>query len=408
MKSPSLGWTWSVIGAVVITLLIGTEIFLIASMGSGSDLSSNGKEWKGASKFSVELEKRHYDVVSLLTTPSLLYEEEDADDTLFISLGPERAYTLTELHAIDKFESRGGKILLADDTGIGNSLSTRFEVNFIKGQLYDQNFIFNPDLVKFNVGTPFFNGFILMNRPASLTFTSGRALIASTSSAWVDRNGNGINDNITTNIGEAQGIRYLSVISDPDFRTEDTGTALFISDPSLFMNGMIEMEGNLEFAISLVEYLLPEGGKVVFDDSVHSPSGSDGVVQGGLRGIAFLTSDVNLKIVVGSIAVLSMLAIGYLYESPRKPHHDTILSRTGVAELIEPELLQTDLDELKKAVLERVRLSNGMAIEDMGKLSWDELKLLLDNKELYKFIRKGKYHGGTEKLLLEVMEWQGK
>jgi hypothetical protein len=408
LKPPEFSKIWGVFLVILFSLLIGSEIYLLASMGEDNILSSSEKGWTGASDFVRELERRGYDVVPLLTTPSLIHEEESPLSTLFVSLGPEREYSLSEIHAIKKFHDRGGKILLADDSGNSNELASRFDVNFVKGQLYDQNFVSNPDLVKFKVSVPFFDGFILMNKPASLTFSSGQALIASSTSAWVDRNGNGINDNVTTNQGEAQGIRYLAVISDPDFDAMASGTCVMISDPSLFMNGMIDREDNLALALTLVELMLPDGGKIVFDDSVHSSDGGIGVMQKGLLGIAFLTTDVNFKIVIGSIAVLAMFAVGYVYESPKRPRHETILERTGVAELVEPDLLESDLDELKKAVLDRIRVSHDMSVEDFSNLTWDQIGEISGNDEIIHFIKKGKFKGGVEGLLLEVLEWERK
>lgn len=397
---------WSVIALISILLLGLSGIFSLIISDNEAELSTKDSSWTGSSDMKDAIEKEGFDVYSLRSSPALLYEENDPEGTIFITLGPGRVYSLTEQHAINKFISRGGKMILADDSE--NQLSKRFDIDIVDGQLYDQNFVSNPDLVKFNVGTEFFDGFILMNKPASLTFSSGQALIASTTSAWVDRNGNGINDNVTTNQGEAQGIRYLCAITDPDFLDQEKGTAVVISDPSMFMNGMIEMENNLEFALAMIDYLLPEGGKVIFDDSVHMTSGADGIYQRGLMGIARVTTDVNIKIVLGSLAVLAMLAVGYIYESPGKPRHEVILDRTGVAELIEPELLEDDLDELKKAVLERIRTQSGLSVEDMADLSWDELREAIGNEQMYRFVRTGKFKGGIEKLLLEVMEWERK
>ena len=399
-------WKWTFL--LMFLLFISTEIYVVTSMEDEGELSSLENGWAGASAFSDELSRRGFDVRSLLTTPSLLHEEEDPGNTLLISLGPQREYSLSELHALRKFHSRGGRILMADDSGNGNGLASRFEVNFVRGQLYDQNFVSSPDLVKFDVNQDFFDGTVLMNRPASLSFSSGQALIASTTSAWVDRNGNGINDNISTNQGEAPGIRYLAVISDPDFTEHGSGAAVFIADPSLFMNGMIELEGNMEFAVSLVEHLLPRGGKVIFDDSVHRSPDASGIVQRSLRGLAFATTDVNLKIVSGAMAVLALLSAAYLYEPPGKPGHDCILNRTGVAELVEPELLEGDLAELRKAVLDRIRVSYGMSVDDFSALSWNELEELVGSPGIYRFLRKGKYRGGVEELLLEVMAWERK
>jgi hypothetical protein len=161
-------------------------------------------------------------------------------------------------------------------------------------------------------------------------------------------------------------------------------------------------------AVSFVELMLPEGGRVVFDDSVHSTEGGTGIVQKAMIGFAFLTTDVNLKIVAGSIAVLAMFAVGYMYESPKRPKHETILERTGVAELVEPDLLESDLDELKKVVLDRIRVSRGLSVEDFSNLSWDQIAVLAGNEEIVHFIRKGRFKGGVEGLLLEVLEWERK
>ncbi|MFW3145982.1 MAG: DUF4350 domain-containing protein [Thermoplasmatota archaeon] len=392
----------------VVALLAGSEVLSFFMVRESSDLSVLDEGERGASSLKGSLEG-DFDTEVLLTTPALLFEEEEPSRTLLVSLGPQRSYSLTEDHSLRKFLQRGGRILMADDGSFLNSFSKDLGVNFIRGQLYDENFIDNPNFLKIdNVDLPFFSGFLLLNKPTALVFSEGQGLVRTSPSSWVDTNGNGIMDNISGAQSEIPGARYVASITDPGFRETGKGTAVFISDPSMFMNWMVVKEDNLEFFRSLVSYLLPRGGKVIFDESIHDTKGAHLPYQRGMRLPALLTTDINMKIVVGTLAGLTLFGVAYVHEPPRPKKHFSLLDRTGVAEIVDPSLEKSDLPEMRKVLLDRVRVAHGMSRDAFSKMDWDRLKELIGNEKLFQFARTGKMPKDADliSLLLEVNAWE--
>ncbi len=401
--------------ALSLSVMVAVALFILTALAAPliivetrSTLSTSEEGWMGASEFLSIAKTTGARVMVLTTTPTLLLEDEDPDKVLFISLGPQRRYTLTETLALKKFTERGGRLLVADDEGMTSGVAEDHGVSYAKGQLYDQDFVGDVNHLKFDVSTSFFDGFVLMNRPASLFFTSGVALIASSSSAWVDQNGNGLNDNLSSGSPEAQGVRYLCVLTDPDLAQTGGGGAVFLSDPSMFMNGMLGSEGNGQFAKALIEFLLPDGGMMVIDDSVHDPPLPSSPVRKAVYGVAMFTTDINMKIVVGTLVTVALLSIAYLYNPLERPEHVCLLDRSGVAELAEPELAPEDLNEARKVFLDRVRLFHGLSVEAFSRASWEELDELIGDKELSAFARSGRYEGTMEGIVEEVGRWQRK
>lgn len=401
---------WIITALSVLLLLVASEFIAIILIPGSNDLSVENDGLEG---LSIVYDSIPDDITktALLTSPTLLLEEADPSDTLFISIGPQREYSLTEIHAIEKFYSRGGKLLIADDTEHINPLSGRFEVTIIHGQLYDETFQDHPDLVKIDdVQLDFFTGFLLLNKPSSLIFTAGQGLVRTSSSSWVDRNGNGVMDNLTSSQGEAPGPRYIATMTDPNFQVSRSGNGVILSDPSMFMNRMIGEADNLDFFIALVNLLLPDGGKVIFDESVHSTPGPKGVVQRAARAPVYLVTDINLKIVVGTMVAISLFALAYIHDPPGKHQHVTILDRTGVAEIVDPGINKGDQVELRKIVMDRVRVHNGMSTEAFSTLSWEKIEKMIGNDILYKFARYDELPKGMDlnNILVEVSTWERK
>ncbi|MBN1540282.1 MAG: hypothetical protein JW939_09075 [Candidatus Thermoplasmatota archaeon] len=406
MKGETFRRIWMFIFIGVLCILVATEGISVLTRDFG-DLSVENEGEKGLSTAFGSIGGEHKASV-ILTSPSLLLEEEDPPTTLFISIGPQREYTTTEVHTLMKFYNRGGKLLLADDTGRINILSRRFDITITPGQLYDETFEGHPDLVKIDdVELDFFTGFLVLNRPSSLIFSSGQGAIRSSPASWVDRNGNGVMDNLTSSQGEAPGPRYIAAMTDPDFASLGSGNVVVLSDPSLFMNGMIGRGDNLELFRALVSFLLPDGGRVVFDESVHSTAGLIGLLQRGSSLPLILLTDVNLKIVVGTMVTITLFALAYIQEPPEVQKHVSVLDRTGVAEIVDPGLSASDMTEIRKVFLDRVRLSYGMSSEAFSGLSWNELEEMIDSDELFELVRNGnlKKKMDLNNLIVEVSTW---
>ncbi|MFO8099685.1 MAG: DUF4350 domain-containing protein [Salinibacter sp.] len=324
-------------------------------------------------------------------------------------MGPQRGYSPTEVHIIKKFINRGGRVLVADDRGFMKKLASELGVTLVGGQLYDENFEGTPDLVRVDdVRIGDFNGIVLLNRPTSLLFTEGQGFIRTSESSWVDRNENGIMDNQTTSQGESPGPRYVGVVTDPNFEEKGSGTAAFLSDPSMFMNWMIGEEKNLELFKALIDHLLPEGGEVIFDEGVRDVEGGNFLLQRSLRLPVILSSDINMKIVLGTIAAISLFALIYMHDPPAVRKHSSILDRTGVAEIVDPSIYDSDMPEIRKVLLDKVRISLGMSRDEFSSLSWEEIEKTVEDDMLYNLARRGKLPENMDltTVLVEVNDWE--
>ena len=408
MRKPSGKTIYISLVLTILILIVISEILVITGALTGTTPSSYEDEWYGYSGSVRLLEDNGYEVSRMITSASLLMEEEEPENTILLTLGPERPYSLTEIMSVRKFYSRGGKGILADDTGNMNTLLRYYDVNIVTGQVYDEIYLKSPDFPKVDVTSlDFFTGTIVMNKPASLNSKSGRVILNTTSSGWVDRNGNGIRDVDNDTVDETNGLKRLGLITDPSSEDEG-GNFVILSDPSLFSNGMLQAGDNEEFLLSLVEYLLPDGGKVIVDESIHFIDGTEGLVQSSTKGVVLLTTDVNLKIVSASLITIIVLSSLYIFDPPKRHRHVDFLDRTGLAELMDSGIGQEDIPELKSIFLDRVRQANGLSTEQFSQLSWHELEEMIDNRLLFEFIRykRSLSKDRLEKVLLEVLSWK--
>jgi len=82
-----------------------------------------------------------YKVRGITTSPILLLGDMiDPENTLYIAIGIEKAYSPDEISAINKCLARGGHAIIADDFGEVNYLSRAYGVTFYGGQFSDENF----------------------------------------------------------------------------------------------------------------------------------------------------------------------------------------------------------------------------------------------------------------------------
>ena len=109
-----------------------------------SQLSAWDGDWNDISRFANDMRAEGYATQALLSSPMALDELNSVqrNATVLLILGVERAYTEPEAKAIREFVRQGGRVLLADDFGHGNSaVSGLYSVgaSFFGQQLYDMN-----------------------------------------------------------------------------------------------------------------------------------------------------------------------------------------------------------------------------------------------------------------------------
>jgi hypothetical protein len=158
---------------------------------------------------------------------------------------PYLSYAPAELELLNRFISSGGRLVLADDYGHGNQvleylgLGARFTGQALLDPLVNYKNKYLPRIVNFQTDP-------LTSHTVNLVFNHGASLIGvdaadiiaqSSPFSFLDYNNNGLWDDT-----EPRG--SLPVISRHNL---GNGQVILIADPSLFINGMDEIEDNAQF-----------------------------------------------------------------------------------------------------------------------------------------------------------------
>ena len=184
------------------------------------------------------------------------------EKTTILILGPEKPFTAQEAQTIKELLEKGATILVADDFGQANTLLEQLEIpcKFTQKMLIDPVFYYkNPKLPKiFHIKNTTWTKNIeelTLNYATTLNITGQEIKVLATSSeySYLDINMNNQWDPeepkgkqpilAQTNIGE--------------------GNLLLLSDPSIFINSMINKSNNIQLLKNIVE------GKTVYLDLSH-------------------------------------------------------------------------------------------------------------------------------------------
>jgi len=414
-----------------VMLILGIILMLIALMyvfafevarNRPSQLSAYSDDWDDISDLRRLLEDKGYETQSIFTSPTMLSEVEDPEKTLFISMGVELNYTYTENYMIRQFVEKGGNMLMADDFGYGSETMKRFGSRFYMGdgsdrtpaRLFDQNYDMELgyDFINVTVRWDYFQGTVLFNKPTAFESWMGRAIGTSSPSSFMDINANMIKDP-----GEPLGIYSqfpVMVETNADFDSAIEGSAVFISDSSLFINEMLDQADNQRFAEDLVTYLLGDPDRdddllILFDESRHfSDSPMDNARGMAYRALIMSTTDFNWKILTGVIVVLSfMIAVVYV-DNPTQMHHTFNLNFTKLENLRDPYVTAEDAERIRVMFLERVRLSHGLSLDEFRGLDTGELADLIRDDELIEFALDWEREWGgvdLERVLIKIQRW---
>jgi hypothetical protein len=258
---------------VAIALLIISMTAPVAS--SSADFSIFNSGWNGTSDLAVLTYQtgKFAPAFQVHTTGTDVTVEQSDLATLdldpvtdaLVIIGPTKTFSSAEGEHIREFVRLGGKLLLADDFGTGNSLlegmnaTSRFTGNLVVDLAYEKQpefsvlFDFQPGPLTKNVST------LLLNYPSCLAINASRAAVFASSSiaSWQDTNGNRLQE-----WGEPRG-PFPIVASEP----MGFGSILLISDPSLLINGMRDKMDDAVFGNNVIEYICGARTKVYFDES---------------------------------------------------------------------------------------------------------------------------------------------
>jgi len=239
----------------------------------------------GCSELALELENHGYQISPLISSLSVI--NGIPGNHVLCIIGPTHYFSIVEISALIDFFGNGGSMLLVDDFGSANTLldglalylsasgwPTRMEnlmsvsaIRFTRGLLLDASNNDNgrpllPVINSFNDGGRIFSSghHVVMNYATSIEAPGGTALASSSTNSWI------VAGDVVNHIqhgGDPSYIAYNASRGDQpgplpimvEMRVGSNGTLMLLSDPSIFINNMIDRGTNRLFAVELFTYL---------------------------------------------------------------------------------------------------------------------------------------------------------
>jgi hypothetical protein len=232
-------WDLPTVVAVALGVCLAATI-LWAGSTSVAAFSAYNSEWNGTSE--LRGQAGAVGAEATVVTDTEQYGDVPPSGTVAVVLSPDDPYTDAETERLREFVRRGGTLVIAEDFGPnGNALldgvgaSTRVDGRLVRDERYNLR---SPNLVvATEVNQSALTGGadqLTLNYGSVLEPNGARVVVRTSSFAYVDENGNG-------ELDDEESLEHQSVVTTE--RIGD-GRAIIISDPSVFINGMLEEEGN--------------------------------------------------------------------------------------------------------------------------------------------------------------------
>lgn len=244
----------------LVAALLGSVF--VAGATSGTAFGAYNTGWNGGHEYRALASDHARTVVA---TSTKAYGSADPGSTTAVVLSPGH-YSARGLARVRRFVAHGGTLVVAADVGphrnsllAGLGVPIRFDGHLVRD---DQHYYRSPALP---IATSVRDGpltgnasSVTLNYATVLTGTANATVLVRTSGyAYVDRNGNGRLD-----ANESLGAHPVAAVT-----SVGKGRVVAVSDPSVFIDRMLQRPGDRAFATGLVS----GSGTVLFDYS-HAPS----------------------------------------------------------------------------------------------------------------------------------------
>ena len=377
------------------------------------------RNWEQLDKFEQLISgQSNIEDLSIVGSPAILRDVKEPAKALYIAVGIEQKYRTSEINIIQDFVRKGGKAIIADDKGYADDLSNKFGVTFYGGKMWDKNYLVTSEFPMVPATLYLNKYWLVLSKPTGLANQSYEdaakgeflyTMIANGSEkSYVDRNNNNKIDpsDAHDNIPVALEVRYNT--KHPDNKgVAAGGKIIFISDTSIFTNDMLlsidqiktmgfdptkasmrdvdlaEARGgsNRQFVTALVSYMLPSGGKVVFDESRHPQSGSLAAVYNSLTTLTIVTSDALMAGLLSLGILLILTVIVWRARDKESWIHRFDISSVHRRAIL-PDTRTVQVEHLRRALLQKLRMLNSLSSDELGALTPAQKANLIKDHDL--------------------------
>lgn len=288
------GWSYPKL-LLIALLLTASATVIVTESTSTAEFNAYNSDWDGTSRL-YDLAADNGDVE--LTASTDQYESVDPATTAALVVAPESAYRSTEAARIRTFVEDGGTLVVADDFGSnGNRLladvgaDARFNGAILRDR--QSNFRTSSFPVANNVSdTPTVEGVdqLTLNNGTAVEPNGATPIVSTSSFGYLDPTG-------TDELREGTEFRNYPVVT---IESVGDGTVIAVSDPSIFINSMLDRPDNEAFATNLVS-----SGEMTLMDSSHTTPTPPLVV-----GVSWLQETPLAAAVVGVLIVGLVAAAG--------------------------------------------------------------------------------------------------
>ncbi|MGQ0534779.1 MAG: DUF4350 domain-containing protein [Methanobacteriota archaeon] len=229
--------------------------------------------------------------------------------TLYVAVGLDRRPTEAEADALRRFVGNGGAALVATDDAAGNAYGAPFGVQFdgvgilsrppgepratrqvrVSAELEDRNF----DLVTLSPTA--------LSVPERAAVAVEALVVAeSPATSFLDLDANG-----TVDDADRPGPFVVAfLVTDPS-----GGRIAFVGDEEAFTDDLLARGENEEFLRALVSILLPDPGRVVFDESLHGHPAQAAIEPVALAAVASREPMPAVALVVAAVGAGALVAL---------------------------------------------------------------------------------------------------
>ncbi len=247
----------------VVALLFALSM-LAPLVTTDADFSIYNTGWNGCSSLAVKTYRTGSFVPNLelaggeeieVVQRGLTSYDVDPSTTSLVFIGPDKTMGEDDADFVHSFLENGGKVLIADDFGTGNTLLQLLNTSssFRNTPLMDLSFEKSPNFpVIYDLAPdPLTDGvdMLMLNHPTTLSLDpEATALVNSSAASWIEG-------------GTPRKHPILSIERYGD------GELILLSDPSVLINSMLDKRDNSIFVDNLLGYLSHERERIIFDES---------------------------------------------------------------------------------------------------------------------------------------------